>query len=245
MGTARAAQRSDSASAAASAQHARCGGASPCSPAISACRRSASVDRPSARRRPHSRSQVPAQLPGRSPGARPAARAAHHENHVGPGVLPKLVRVLPLLQRQHKAAHVRVWWGRPGVGSAGSGVAARAQRCVSCCRHCHTRMADTSRNRNSSQHTTARPPAAHRPPDEAGGVEVEGQDGVALEQPAKHAGQARGGGDLRHQVVLDEAARWRWRREGRAAGAQRVRGPRPARAQPSPWRRAAAQHARG
>lgn len=43
-----------------------------------------------------------------------------------------------------------------------------------------------------------------RPPDESGCVEVEGQDGVPLEQPAKHAGQARRRRDLHNQVVLDE-----------------------------------------
>lgn len=43
-------------------------------------------------------------------------------------------------------------------------------------------------------------------PDKAGGVEVEGEHGVALEQPAKHAGEARGAGDLHNQVVLNEPA---------------------------------------
>ena len=34
----------------------------------------------------------------------PSARPPHQQDHVSPGVLPELVRVPPLLQRQHKAA---------------------------------------------------------------------------------------------------------------------------------------------
>lgn len=55
-----------------------------------------------------------ARQPAQVQHTRRTQRGTHHQDHVGPCVLPKLVRVPPLLQRQHKAAAHGGRGGGPG-----------------------------------------------------------------------------------------------------------------------------------
>ena len=134
------------------------------------------------------------------------AAPPHQQDHVGPGVLPKLVRVPPLFQRQHKAASAEA----SAAASGGKGTHRSLPADPSQHSLCHLSCHCTTSPLNSCARACLPPPSdptpPHlpacpslptqdptpftHPPHKPGGVQVVRDDCVALEQPAKHAGQA-------------------------------------------------------